>query len=109
VEQGVSNSTPAPTGWFNDGVITFTSGAGNGVAMDMKTSVVDPSTGLWTFVLQEALTFVMEPGDTFTIEPGCDKTSGPGGCGKFSNIVNFRGYKDLPGPQAVLNYPDAPE
>jgi uncharacterized phage protein (TIGR02218 family) len=104
---GIAPLVAAPTAWFNDGIITFTSGNNSSNSFEIKTSVL--ATGTYTFVMQEAFPFPLQPGDTFTIEPGCDKTRGAGGCGKFSNIVNFRGEPDIPGPNAVLNYPDAPQ
>ena len=34
--------------------------------------------------------------DSFTLFPGCDHTLGAGGCGKFSNELNYGGMPDIP-------------
>jgi uncharacterized phage protein (TIGR02218 family) len=36
-----------------------------------------------------------------TLYPGCDKTDGAGGCGKFSNWINFQGENHYSGPAAA--------
>ena len=99
----VGSATPsaaAGSGWFNDGVITFTSGALNGKGYEIKTW--DGTT------LKLYLPMPVQPAasDTFTIEPGCDHTTGD--CqNKFANIVNFRGEPFIPGMDSILDYPNA--
>jgi len=91
---------PAPAGWFNDGIITFTSGVMNGLSLDMKSWDGETITMFLPMPYQPA------PGDTFTIEPGCDKLNTT--CyGKFNNIVNHRGESFIPGNDLLLLYPDA--
>lgn len=90
----------APAKWFNDGIITFTSGQLNGQSAEIKGW--DGTT--LTFYLP--LQFVPLAGATFTIEPGCNKTTSD--CqGKYNNIVNFRGEPFIPGMDQILNYPNA--
>jgi uncharacterized phage protein (TIGR02218 family) len=92
--------SPAGSGYFTDGILTFTSGANNGAAMEIAN---------WdgtTITLFESMPFPVAHGDTFTIEPGCDHTTGPAGCGKFSNIINYQGFPQMPGTDQILNYPD---
>lgn len=80
------------TGYFDQGIITFTSGANNGISRTVKSYVHGtPSTA--SLIAPFAAT--PAPGDTFTIYPGCDKTSAT--CAsKFSNLLNFRGFPFVP-------------
>lgn len=93
-------TVPAPAEWFNQGVITFTSGLNNGFSIE----VAD-----WdgtTLSLFESLPFTIQPGDTFTIEPGCDKLITT--CHiKFDNVVNHRGEPLIPGMDQILIYPNS--
>jgi len=91
----VGSSTPtalAPSGWFNDGLIKFTSGVLYGYIFEIAT---------WdgvtlTLFAGAPMPEPPSPGDTFEIEPGCDKFKTT--CfSKFNNIVNFRGFQDIPG------------
>ena len=43
-------------------------------------------------------------GDTLTLTQGCGKTRAD--CMAFGNIVNFRGFPDVPGSDQVLRYPN---
>jgi hypothetical protein len=84
--------TPAPPGWFNDGIITFTSGVLNGYTFQIAT---------WdgtTLVLFAGSPMPQQPsaGDTYDIEPGCDHTR-PTCASKFHNAINFAGEADIPG------------
>lgn len=93
-------SDDAPAGWFNDGVLTFTSGVMSGFTIDIKSW---DGTTLKTFL---PMPFQPAPGDSFTIEPGCDKFSST--CfAKFNNIVNHRGEPFIPGNDLILLYPNA--
>lgn len=38
----------------------------------------------------------LAPGMEVDLFPGCDHTDGPNGCGKFSNEINFGGFKFIP-------------
>jgi uncharacterized phage protein (TIGR02218 family) len=89
----------AVAGWFNDGLITFNSGALEGQSFEIKT---------WdgaTLTLYLPMPQAPAGGDTFTIEPGCDHTVGTNGCTKYDNIVNFRGEPFIPGVDSIYNYP----
>ncbi len=82
-------------GYFAGGVITFTSGLNNGLAMEVKEFVG----GLVTLVFPMAYTVAVN--DTYSMYAGCDKSFGT--CGtKFSNVVNFRGEPHVPGIDRVL-------
>lgn len=101
VERGSATpSAPAVSGWFNQGVITFTSGNNNG--FKIETSDWDGT----TLLLFESLPFDIQVGDTFTIEPGCDRLIQT--CGqKFTNTVNHRGEPLIPGMDQILIYPNS--
>lgn len=98
------NTDPAPSGWFNDGILTFSSGVNNGLSYQI---------GTWdgtALTFKNPLFAVPAASDTFVIEPGCnhDSTPATGDCQtKFANIANFRGEPFIPGQDQVLDYPDA--
>lgn len=100
-------STPAPTttvfdstlaqaaGYFDLGVVTFTSGQNNGISRTVKQHGAG---GLLTLIAP--LPFAPATGDTFTVYPGCDKTMGT--CNtKFANLARFRGQPFIPVPETV--------
>jgi len=93
-------TAPAPNGWFNDGVMTFTSGPLKGFTVEIKSW---DGTTLTMFL---PLQYQPNVGDSFIIEPGCDKTA-PTCFAKFNNIVNFKGENTIPGNDLVLLYPNA--
>lgn len=85
-------------GWFTQGLLAFTSGAAEGQRIEVKrhyrlaASVV---LELW----QPARGPVLA-GQTFTVTAGCDKSIDT--CkSKFANAVNFRGFPDMPGNDAL--------
>lgn len=80
------------TGYFNLGIVTFTSGANNGVSRSVK-AYTKGSPGTVTLISP----FPNAPlnGDTFSIYPGCDKQQGT--CmQKFNNVNNYRGFPFIP-------------
>lgn len=88
--------TAKAAGYFDLGVITFTSGALNGQSFDVET---------WSgtvFTLALPLTTLPAAADTFTVYPGCHLT--PADCaGKFSNFStsgHWRGYVHIPTPES---------
>jgi uncharacterized phage protein (TIGR02218 family) len=94
-------TAPAPAGWFDDGILTFTSGVLNGVSIEIKSW--DGTTLSLFLPLGQVLPAAS---DTFTIEPGCNHTIYD--CNnKYNNTVNFRGEPFIPGMDAILNYPNA--
>ncbi len=110
----VGSTTPgtaAPSGWFNDGELTFTTGPNKGFTFEIKS---------WdgtTLTLFLPLATQPNAADTFTILPGCDKTPTATGCLKFqgydsnqnivasTNILNFRGEPFIPGMDLILDFP----
>jgi uncharacterized phage protein (TIGR02218 family) len=82
-------------GWFDLGVVTFTSGANAGISRTVK-----QHTSAQLKVLQP-LPFPVQAGDTFAVYPGCDKTVGT--CmTKFNNVDRFRGHPYIPVPETVI-------
>jgi hypothetical protein len=101
---GVATKTAATTataaitakgaGYFNLGVIQFTSGATNGYRRAIEA---------WTgsvFFFRPPLPTAPSGGDTFTVYPGCDKAQST--CQtRFANTKNFRGYPYVPAPESA--------
>ena len=81
--------------FFKGGVVTWVTGANQGLSMEVKSFV-------WadvTLVLPMGMS--IEVGDAFDIVTGCDKTRRI--CrGKFNNLPNFRGFPDLPGQDKIF-------
>jgi uncharacterized phage protein (TIGR02218 family) len=89
-----SHSLAQAAGYFDLGVVRFTSGANNGVARTVKIHSGSQITVLNPFPVAVA------NGDAFSIYPGCDKTQAT--CTtKFSNLARFRGHPYVPTPETV--------
>jgi uncharacterized phage protein (TIGR02218 family) len=90
----VSGLSSFAQGFFSRGLLTFTSGAANGVAHEVKMhSVV---AGVVALDLWEVPKGPLAVSQTFTITAGCDKTL-PTCAAKFANAINFRGFPHMPG------------
>jgi uncharacterized phage protein (TIGR02218 family) len=59
--------------------------------------------GIATLTLLEAPVRAIAEGDSFIACVGCDKRVAICGA-KFANAVNFRGFPNIPGQDAVLRY-----
>ena len=90
MQSGLSNASS----WFDQGVITFTSGANAG----LKRTVKAFASGQFWFALP--LPNVPAVGDAFTVFPGCDKTKTTCAA-KFNNIARFRGFPFVPVPETI--------
>ncbi|HEV2651126.1 MAG TPA: DUF2163 domain-containing protein, partial [Rhizomicrobium sp.] len=83
---------------FTGGLITFTSGANAGRAMEIKRQS-GTAIELW-----QAMSEPVSPGDGVTLIAGCDKQFAT--CKtKFANGINFRGFPYMPGNDAVMSGP----
>ena len=96
------HSLAQASGYFDLGVITFTSGPNAGISRTVKRHV---SGGQFT-VLQP-WPFAVTVGDAFTATAGCNKSKGDAnGCPKFHSaanvIVRFRGQPFIPVPETVF-------
>ena len=94
-------TAPADAGWFDNGMVTFTSGVNAGLSFEIKSW---DGTNLSMFLPFENQPY---PGDTFTLTPGCDHTASATGCLKFNNISNLRAEPFIPGLDLIMNYPNA--
>jgi uncharacterized phage protein (TIGR02218 family) len=92
--QLVINSAMAQaSGYWNLGVLTFTSGVNNGLMRSVNTYT--PGVHTLEFSLYAAPAI----GDTFTVYPGCAKTVAA--CTAFGNLVNFGGHPTIPAPETA--------
>ena len=89
------NSKMQANGYFAGGVVKFTSGANNGLSMEVR----DFSAGRFNLFLPMPSAIVL--GDSFTVSAGCDKQVDT--CiSRFNNAVNFRGEPHVPGTDKLL-------
>jgi uncharacterized phage protein (TIGR02218 family) len=87
-------------GWFTAGRLEWQSGANAGLAVEVKRHVNGSAVAL---DLWQAMPEPIEAGDTFVVTAGCDKRFET--CrDRFNNIVNFRGFPDIPGNDFVTRY-----
>ncbi len=87
------------SGWFTHGLLTWTSGANAGRAMEVK------SYGGGVFQLFLPMRSAIQPGDHYTVHAGCNRTH-PTCKTKFGNIVNFRGEPHVPGNDFLIRAAD---
>lgn len=95
----VDTSRAEATGYFDNGVLTMTSGASSGLRYEIQ-----HFTAGGTIALYSNLPLGVSAGDTYSMSPGCNKllkdSAGAytGDCkAKFNNVVNFQGYAEVPG------------
>lgn len=86
--------------FFANGAIKFTSGDNINRAYTVRKWVQATS----TVTLWEPLRAGLAVGDDATIHAGCDKTTGAGGCTKFSNIARYQGFNNLPSFDVKFTY-----
>lgn len=87
-------------GWYEYGVLTWTSGSNAGVSVEVKVFADK------TFTLWRPMQFEIEIGDEYSVAPGCAKTVDH--CRyKFDNYLNYGGFPDVPGNDAIIRTPDS--
>jgi len=88
-------------GYFDYGKLTWTSGANQGLAMEVrKWDALSQTFSLWL-----PMPNAIGMNDAYTVYPGCDKRFAA--CKeKFSNVINFGGFPHVPGLDKILQYPD---
>ena len=87
-------------GYFDLGVLEWTSGANTGQISEIKTFAGGQ------FVLWRPTISAIAIGDEYEARPGCDKQ--PETCKtKFNNFVNYGGFPDVPGRDAIVQTPDS--
>ena len=81
-----SGNTSQVDGYFDNGVITMTSGENIGIPREIYTHLNGDN-----FVLTEGYAFQPQIGDTYDAVSGCDRRAST--CKtKFNNLINFRGF-----------------
>jgi uncharacterized phage protein (TIGR02218 family) len=88
-------------GWFNHGILDWTSGASTGRRAEVSGHAI--TGGTVTLALLEAPVRPITPGDTFIVHAGCDKRMETCAA-KFANVVSFRGFPHIPGQDSVIRY-----
>ena len=88
-------------GWFTSGTLTWTTGANAGRITEVLAHGLDGS--IATLTLLEAPVRAVAESDGFIARAGCDKRIATCSA-KFANVVNFRGFPNIPGQDAVLRY-----
>lgn len=95
----VNPASPFADDFYNFGTATFTSGALAGIRpIEIFDSAASGVLRLWTSAPEAP-----QIGDTLDLCPGCEKTRAA--CMAYANIVNFRGFPEVPGTDQVLKYP----
>jgi hypothetical protein len=95
----MSGGTVSPlggtSGYFDGGVMTWTSGANNGLSGEVASYTVGQ------IVLALPMPYAIAAGDTYSLIAGCDKTF-PTCRDRFSNVLNFRGEPYLGGMDKLV-------
>jgi uncharacterized phage protein (TIGR02218 family) len=90
-------------GVFTGGRLTWTSGANDGLSVEIKEHRV--MSGHARLSLWQAMPEPIAGEDSFTVTAGCDKRVAT--CReRFNNVVNFRGFPQIPGNDFVIASPD---
>ncbi len=89
-------------GLFSAGRLTWSSGANNGLAIEIKEHRL--VAGHARLTLWQAMPEPIVAGDAFTVTAGCDKSFAT--CrARFANTDNFRGFPLIPGNDFLLSSP----
>lgn len=96
----ISGGTVTPlgsgSGYFDNGVFTWTSGPNTGFSIEVQSYVPGQITFQLPVGPPNALPAAPQIGDTYTLKAGCDYS--PDTCkNRFNNLVNFRGEPFVPG------------
>ncbi len=87
--------------WFSRGLVTFTSGAATGQAIEVRAH--GNAAGTVSIELWAGARGPLESGQTFAITAGCDKHLAT--CqAKFANVGNFQGFPHMPGNDFVTAF-----
>jgi uncharacterized phage protein (TIGR02218 family) len=85
-------------GYFDGGLITWTTGNNAGLAMEVKTFLNAGG----AIALQLPMPFTVQVGDEYSMSAGCDKAQAT--CiATFANGVNFQGFPHLPGLHRLVS------
>lgn len=92
----------SPTG-YNFGQLTWTSGQNDGLIVEIINHV-NNGTGLQMSTAFPTA-YPIQPGDQFGALLGCPKTVNA--CLYFNNLVNYRGFPQIPGLNVLVDYGEA--
>ncbi|WP_150497723.1 DUF2163 domain-containing protein [Roseibium aquae] len=93
----------AAPGLLAAGLLTWTSGANAGQAIEVKRHAAPGGTVTLELVLPMA--DPIAPGDGFMVRAGCDKAVAT--CrDRFANLTNFGGFPHMPGNDRIIAYAD---
>lgn len=88
--------------WFEGGVIAFRSGTANGLQAAIKKDEIVGNKRVVT--LWRPMPAAIALGDNVRLTAGCDKRAET--CRvKFSNLLNFQGFPDIPGDDWLMSVP----
>lgn len=100
LQVGVTYTGTYADNYFDFGTVTFTSGELLNTRPVEIWKWDETATGVATVTLFTQAVDVPAVGDTLTITRGCPRTRA--GCMARNNIVNFRGFPEIPGSDQVL-------
>jgi len=99
-QQFIDSARTESSGTFSFGTMTFTSGANNGLSMEVKEYIYTVGVG-GQFTLALPMPYAVASSDSYSLTKGCDKTLTT--CfNSFNNVVNFRGEPQVPGLDRML-------
>ena len=99
----VAGFPAAVDSWFTLGRLTWTSGPNDGRVAEVASH--DVVAGARRLTLPEAPVRPIAAGHDFVVRAGCDKRLET--CrDRFANVVNFRGFPNIPGQDTVVRYPN---
>lgn len=92
---------PAGSSIWNGGTIVFTYGRNAGVKLQVNTTdLASGAMSLW-----DLMPFQPDVGDSFDLFPGCPHTEAA--CKQYGVYIDFGGFKDVPGPDALQSNADS--
>lgn len=96
----IDSSRAEADGFFDLGILTFTSGDNAGASSEIKRF----EDGV--FILWSPLLYAIEVGDTYSATPGCNKS--PEDHMRFNaDMIDYGGFPDVPGSDSINQFPDA--
>ncbi|MFM2354652.1 MAG: hypothetical protein RLZZ528_388, partial [Pseudomonadota bacterium] len=98
------SAAPDPgDGWFTGGRLLVVSGDASGLAAHIRGDRSLPG-GARELSLWDGFGILPMAGDFVRVEAGCDKSFATCAA-KFSNVLNFRGFPDIPGEDWLVAVP----
>ena len=104
-QQFIDFTRPEPHDFFGEGIITFTSGANEGLSAKIRYYTGAAPVG--TFILALPMLSPIVAGDTYTAVAGCRKRLMTDCKAKFNNVLNFVGEPHRRGINNVTGAPEA--